>query len=90
MGSRKLRIMTYLAPGLPLDFFDLFRDYLEKETGINSYIIYESRWSGPPLDRKDPFTADEADIGKSTFHIPSFHYLAMFFFILTSIINFPQ
>ncbi|XP_025089947.1 uncharacterized protein LOC112561596 isoform X2 [Pomacea canaliculata] len=62
MGSRKLRIMTYLAPGLPLDFFDLFRDYLEKETGINSYIIYESRWSGPPLDRKDPFTADEADI----------------------------
>ena len=61
---RKLRIITYLSPGVPLALFDLLRDYLEAETGLEAYIIYESRWSGPPPGRQDPFTADEVDIGR--------------------------
>ena len=63
-SPRKLRIITYLSPGIPLVLFDLLRDYLEAETGLEAYLIYESRWSGPPPDRKDPFTTDEVDIGR--------------------------
>ena len=63
-SPRKLRIITYLSPGIPLALFDLLRDYLEAETGLEAYLIYESRWSGPPPDRKDPFTTDEVDIGR--------------------------
>ena len=62
---RKLRLITYLSPGVPIQVFETIRDYLEEKTGCHAYIIMESRWSGPNLDREDPFTADEADIGRT-------------------------
>ncbi|KAK7460783.1 hypothetical protein BaRGS_00038804 [Batillaria attramentaria] len=61
--DRKLRLMTYLSPGaIPLGLLDLLRDLLESELGVEVYIIYESRWSGPPPGRADPFSTDDADI----------------------------
>ena len=39
-------------------------NYLEEVAGREAYLIYESRWSGPPADRTDPFTANEIDIGE--------------------------
>ncbi|KAL5015853.1 hypothetical protein ScPMuIL_005442 [Solemya velum] len=63
MPEGKLRFITYLSPGLPVKFFEILMHYLEEVTGRETYLIYESRWSGPPTDRKDPFTLDEVDIG---------------------------
>ncbi|KAL4224358.1 hypothetical protein ACF0H5_017812 [Mactra antiquata] len=59
----KLRLITYMSPGIPVDVFECILSYLEQVTGKNGYLIYESRWTGPPSDRVDPFTANEADIG---------------------------
>ncbi|KAJ8311993.1 hypothetical protein KUTeg_009366 [Tegillarca granosa] len=61
--NNKLRLITYLAPGVPMELFETIMYYLEEETGKEGYLITESRWSGPPPERTDPFTADEADIG---------------------------
>lgn len=63
MSNDKLRFITYLSPGVPVQVFDTVMQYLEEVTGKQSYLIHESRWSGPPLDREDPFTADDVDIG---------------------------
>lgn len=46
-----------------MELFETLQDYLEEETNLESYLIYESRWTGPPAGRKDPFTLDEVDIG---------------------------
>lgn len=61
--EKNLRVITYLSPGIQLGFFETILQYLEEVTGRNGYLICESRWSGPPAGRKDPFTADVADIG---------------------------
>lgn len=62
-AAKKLRLINYLSPGLPVELFEAIEDYLEEETGLETSLLYESRWSGPPKDRKDPFTLDEVDIG---------------------------
>ena len=58
----KLRLITYLHPGLPLSLFQAYQYYLEEVLGRHSQLVVESRWSCPPTDRPDPFTADEADV----------------------------
>ncbi|XP_071509009.1 uncharacterized protein [Diadema antillarum] len=58
----QLRLMTYLSPGLPVEFFEMIAHYLEEKMGCPVYLIYESRWSGPPSDRTDPFTLDHIDL----------------------------
>ena len=63
---QKLRLMTYLSPGVPIQVFELLLHYLEEVTGLEGYLITESRWSGPPAERRDPFTDDVADIGNVT------------------------
>ena len=67
MSNDKLRFITYLSPGVPVQLFDTVMQYLEEVTGKQSYLIHESRWSGPPLDREDPFTADDVDIGTKNY-----------------------
>ena len=64
-APKKLRLITYLSPGLPVEMFEAIEDYLEEVTGLETSLLYESRWSGPPTDRKDPFTEDEVDIGNN-------------------------
>ncbi|KAL8619139.1 hypothetical protein ACOMHN_019411 [Nucella lapillus] len=61
-SSKPLRLMTYLSPDIPINLFELFRDFLEKKTGMKGYLITESRWDGPPDDRTDPLTGNDADI----------------------------
>ncbi len=61
-----LRLMTYMSPGIPIEYYELIAHYLEEKLGCRIYLMYESRWSGPPQDRTDPFTLREADIGKAT------------------------
>ncbi|XP_030847470.1 uncharacterized protein LOC591494 [Strongylocentrotus purpuratus] len=58
----KLRLMTYLCPGLPVEIFEMVAHYLEEKMKCPVYLIYESRWPGPPADRPDPFTLDDVDI----------------------------
>ncbi|XP_048761568.2 uncharacterized protein LOC125670435 [Ostrea edulis] len=60
---KKLRMVTYLSPGIPIQVFEVLLHYLEEVTGLEGYLITESRWSGPPTGRSDPFTDDIADIG---------------------------
>ncbi|KAK3595763.1 hypothetical protein CHS0354_025395 [Potamilus streckersoni] len=58
-----LRLITYMSPGLPVELFETIRDYLEQVTGLEASLLYESRFDGPTLDRINPFTEDEVDIG---------------------------
>lgn len=59
----KLRLITYLSPGLPLTLYQTYQHYLEETLGRQSYLIVESRYSGPTPEHVDPFTADEVDLG---------------------------
>ena len=65
---KRLRFITYLCPGLPVELFETIMQYLEHVTGQECYLVYESRWTGPPTDRTDPFTSDEVDIGKGLYY----------------------
>lgn len=58
----KLRLMTYLSPGLPIELFEMVAHYLEEKMKCPVYLIYESRWQGPPTDGSDPFTLDDVDL----------------------------
>ena len=59
-----LRLLTYLVPGLPLELYQTYQHYLEEALGCPVSLAVESRWSGPPRDRKDPFTEDLVDLGR--------------------------
>lgn len=61
-SPKKLRLMTYLSPGIPIQVFEVLLHYLEEVTGMEGYLITESRWSGPPAERGDPFIDDIADV----------------------------
>ncbi|CAL1541457.1 unnamed protein product [Lymnaea stagnalis] len=61
-GKPHLRLLTYLCPDLPLSFFSLVRDVLEEATHIETEIIVEDRFTGPQVDRANPFTDNRADI----------------------------
>lgn len=54
--------MTYMCPSHPVELYELFMRYLEEELKCETYLIYESRNTGPLSDRVDPFTDDIADI----------------------------
>ncbi|XP_046546591.1 uncharacterized protein LOC124256660 [Haliotis rubra] len=60
--KRKLRLITYLSPGVALEVFEIVVQYLESVLDVEASLIYEPRWSGPPPTRVDPFTSDEVDI----------------------------
>jgi len=57
-------MMTYLSPSLPVELFETILHYLEEVTGREGFLMYESRFTGPPPDRVDPFAADLVDIGE--------------------------
>ena len=62
--KKNLRLITYLSPCIPVEVFETVAHYLEEVTGLDSSLIYESRYLGPPGDKTDPFTADDVDIGR--------------------------
>ncbi|XP_071040866.1 uncharacterized protein [Parasteatoda tepidariorum] len=61
-----LRAGTYLAPSIPVEYFQMILHYLEDKLGIHSTLLYESRWEGPPLDREDPFLSGYLDLAWMT------------------------
>ena len=61
-GERKLRLMTYIVPGLPLGVYQACQYHLEESLGRDTLLLVESRWSCPPRHLPDPFMADEADV----------------------------
>lgn len=58
----KLRIITYLCPSLPVEYFEAIAHYLENKLNLPTSLIYESRWEGPPDGRPDPFAENDVDI----------------------------
>nr|CAD7458627.1 unnamed protein product [Timema tahoe] len=62
LGKPKLRLVTYMCPGHPVELYELVLQYLEEQVGCESTLVYESRSAGPLPDRVDPFTADTVDI----------------------------
>src|SRR5215212_3279106 len=69
-GAMELRLLTYLAPGLPLPLFGAVADHLRRSPelgGRGIALASEERVSGPEqssVDRsEDPFSRGEADVG---------------------------
>lgn len=60
--QRKLRLLTYLCPGLPIGLFQTYQYYLEEVLGCESYLMIENRYSAPSKEKVDPFTANDVDI----------------------------
>ncbi len=58
-----LRAVTYLAPGIPLAFFEAVVHHLERSLGCSIALHSESRLSGPMHGDVDPFAEGRADIG---------------------------
>lgn len=58
-----LRLITYQAPSIPVEFYTLLGQYLESKLKCHVYMMVESRSEGPLTDRPDPFTQNEADVG---------------------------
>ncbi len=57
-----LRLLNYLSPGLPATLFEGVADYLQETLGMSVSLTCETRFSGPPRDKPDPFTSGEADL----------------------------
>jgi len=62
-GPERLRMITYLSPGLPLELFEDVGAYLEEELGLPVSLEAETRVSAPPPGEPDPFSLDQADLG---------------------------
>src|SRR5437867_9542136 len=69
-----LRVLTYLAPSIPLGLFELVVERLRRVLGVRATLRAEARHSGPPPDIPDPFSADEADL--AFLCSPSFAWLS--------------
>ena len=62
--NKKLRLITYLSPGYPVELFQVYQYYLEEVLKKDIILIVESRQSGPLIGKEDLFTTDDVDIGK--------------------------
>ncbi len=58
-----LHAITYLAPGLPLEFFERVTRALADALGREITLESDERSSGPMHGDRDPFAAGRADIG---------------------------
>ena len=59
----RLRALTYLSPGIPLELFRLVTDHLERALDVSIELDVESRTSGPMHGESDPFAEGRADLG---------------------------
>lgn len=62
-AARELRLLTYLAPGLPLALFEAVARELERVLGVRARVASDTARSAPEPGGPDPFRADEADLG---------------------------
>ncbi len=58
-----LRLLTYLAPGLPLALFEAVGTCLAQALGVRAHVASDPTRSAPEPGGPDPFAADEADLG---------------------------
>lgn len=58
-----LRIVTYMCPTHPIEFYELILELFEEALNCYTTLQYESRSSGPLPDRPDPFLNNKVDIG---------------------------
>lgn len=58
-----LRGLTYLSPGIPLEFFELVVRHLGRALGRAPFLESDARVSGPMHGDHDPFAAGQADLG---------------------------
>lgn len=61
MPAAGLRLLTYLAPSIPGEFFELVARTIEEKTGLPTALELETRVSGPAPDT-DPFISGRADL----------------------------
>lgn len=66
--KQELRVVTYMCPTHPIALYELILEVLEKALDCYTTLQYESRSSGPILDRPDPFSTDKVDLGKFLFN----------------------
>ena len=71
--SAPVRARTYLAPGIPTEFFEILVSYLGESLGREVRLECDTRSSGPMHGDADPFGAGVADIGFLC--APSYLYL---------------
>src|SRR4051812_23714211 len=62
MIEMELRCATWLAPGLPLDFFETVTSAVARALGTDATLTSHTEASGPDPD-DDPFRRDEIDLG---------------------------
>jgi phosphonate transport system substrate-binding protein len=58
----ELRVITYLAPSLPIELYELLCRYLERRLGVSTSLVSEPARSGPP-PADNPFSRGEVDVG---------------------------
>jgi len=61
--SSELRLLTYLAPGLPLALFEAVAAELARVLGVRTRVSSDPTRSAPEPGGPDPFRADAADLG---------------------------
>lgn len=67
-SQAQLHLITYLVPNLPLGLFETYQEIFEKAfSGLcsASRLTVDEEQSSPPGNKIDPFTTNEADIGKN-------------------------
>lgn len=59
---KRLRLLTYMCPDIPVSTFAFLRNCIEEATELETDLIVEDRFNGPTAERANPFTNDLADI----------------------------
>jgi ABC-type phosphate/phosphonate transport system substrate-binding protein len=58
-----LRLLTYLAPGIPLGLYEAIGDYLAARLDVDVVVASDPSRSGPGPGSADPFADGDADVG---------------------------
>jgi len=58
-----LRLISYLAPSIPAEFFELVTRTIREESGMDVGLEFEDRISGPLPGDENPFLDGRAEIG---------------------------
>ena len=58
-----IRMVTWLAPGLPLTLFEAVREALEARLGVPVALEARTKLSGPVIGSRDPFGEGLAELG---------------------------
>jgi ABC-type phosphate/phosphonate transport system substrate-binding protein len=58
-----IRLVTWLAPGIPLLFFEKVRETLEESLGVSVSLQSRTKLSGPTIGSPDPFADGDAELG---------------------------